>query len=162
MEINFTPWRLDYIVSDKKEEGCIFCRAFEGAPSFNNLVVRRTANTAVLLNKFPYNNGHLLVVPKSHVDSLTLLSSEEANEMTGALAECERALRSVYNPQGLNLGMNLGQAAGAGIVDHIHYHMLPRWQGDTNFVTVLCNFRAVPEALEDTYRKIKEFFDREG
>ena len=112
-----------------------------------------------MLNKYPYNNGHLLIVPKSHKDSLTLLSEEEVFEMAKMLVLCEKVLRSIYNPQGINLGMNLGLAAGAGIVEHIHYHILPRWIGDTNFVTVLGNLRAIPEDLKDTYEKVKNIFD---
>lgn len=160
MEINFTPWRLEYIKSENKnEEGCIFCNAFEVEPSFSNLVITKTKNCAVMLNKYPYNNGHLLIVPKSHKDSLTLLSEEEVFEMAKMLVLCEKVLRSIYNPQGINLGMNLGLAAGAGIVEHIHYHILPRWIGDTNFVTVLGNLRAIPEDLKDTYEKVKNIFD---
>lgn len=160
MEIKFTPWRLDYIKSNKKEEGCIFCKAFEDEPSFNNLVVFKTQNCALLMNRFPYNNGHLLAIPKTHTDSLFLLPEIEKNELTKLLSQSERALRIIYEPQGINIGMNLGEAAGAGIIDHIHYHILPRWRGDTNFVTIIGDLRLVPESLEDSYKKIREFFQK--
>lgn len=162
MEINFTPWRLDYIKSDKKEEGCIFCKALEGAPSFDNLVVLRAPNSALILNRFPYNNGHLLAVPKSHIDSLCNLSSKESKELTKLLSYAEKAIRVIYQPNGINIGMNLGEAAGAGITDHIHYHILPRWRGDTNFVTIMGNLRVIPESLQDTYKKFKEFFEKDA
>ncbi len=158
MEITFTPWRLDYIKSNKREEGCIFCKAFEEQPSFDNLVVFKGQFSAILLNRFPYNNGHLLVVPKTHSDSLFSLPEEEKLELSKLLCFSEAALRKIYEPQGINVGMNLGEAAGAGIVDHIHFHILPRWKGDTNFVTVTGNLRVIPEALRDTYEKVKNFF----
>ncbi len=158
METNFAPWRLGYIKSDKKEEGCIFCRAFEEQPSFDNLVVHRNDMVAILLNRFPYNNGHMLVVPRSHKDSLALLDKKELDALSDSLVLCESALRSCYSPNGLNIGMNLGQAAGAGITDHLHYHILPRWHGDTNFVTVVSQLRVIPEDLRDTYQNIRDFF----
>lgn len=161
MEITFSPWRLDYIKSDKKEEGCIFCKAMEGAPSFDNLVVLKAPKSALILNRFPYNNGHLLAVPKSHRDSLYALSSEERNELNQLLCYAEKAIRLIYQPNGINIGMNLGEAAGAGIVDHIHYHILPRWRGDTNFVTITGNLRVIPESLEDTYKKFRDFFEKD-
>lgn len=159
MEITFTPWRLDYIKSNKKEEGCIFCKAFEGQPSFENLVVFKGQFSALLLNRFPYNNGHLLAVPRMHSDSLFLLPEEEKRELSNLLCLSEMAIRKIYEPQGINIGMNLGEAAGAGIVNHIHFHILPRWKGDTNFVTITGNLRVIPEALEDTYNKMKVFFE---
>lgn len=162
MDTNFTPWRLGYIKSDKKEEGCIFCRVFREQPSFNNLVVFRDNNAAILLNRFPYNNGHLLVVPRSHEDSLTKLPSEEIQALSLALVECEKAIRSIFDPNGVNIGMNLGQAAGAGIIEHLHYHILPRWHGDTNFATVVSNLRVIPEDLKDTYDNFHKFFNPGG
>lgn len=161
MEINFTPWRLDYIKADKKKEGCIFCKALKDVPSFENLVILRAPNSALILNRFPYNNGHLLAVPKSHKDSLYNLSSEENIELTKLLCYAEKALRIIYQPDGINIGMNLGEAAGAGIADHIHYHILPRWYGDTNFVTITGNLRVIPESLEDTYKQFKNFFEKD-
>lgn len=160
MEITFTPWRLEYIKSEKKNgEGCIFCSAFEQEPSIENLVVFKNDKSAVLLNKYPYNNGHLLVVPRKHTDSLAKLDIEETFSLSRTLTFSEEALRKIYNPQGINIGMNLGLAAGAGITEHIHYHILPRWFGDTNFATIISDFRAIPENLSETYEKVKEFFD---
>lgn len=159
MEINFTPWRMEYIKSDKKEEGCIFCKAFVESPSFENLVVKILGRSAILLNRYPYNNGHLLVVPYSHTSALSSLCEEEIRDLHCALVLCEKALKEIYNPHGINIGMNIGEAAGAGIVDHIHYHILPRWRGDTNFVTVIGNLRTIPEALKDTYDSLKRYFE---
>jgi len=162
LETKFSPWRLEYIKSEKKEEGCIFCKAFEGEPSFDNLVVSRNDETAILLNRFPYNNAHLLVVPRSHCDSLTLLPKKELDSLSAGLAACEKAIRALYDPNGINLGMNLGQAAGAGIIEHLHYHILPRWHGDTNFVTVVGELRVIPEDLRDTYNAFLKFFHSGG
>ena len=162
METNFAPWRLGYIKSDKNEEGCVFCRAFEDQPSFDNLVIFRNELVAVMLNRFPYNNGHILVVPHSHKDSLTMLEKEEQHALSDAVALCESAIRSCYSPDGINIGMNLGQAAGAGIVDHLHYHILPRWHGDTNYVTVIGELRVIPEDLESSYNHLRNFFPSGG
>lgn len=162
MDTNFTPWRLGYIKSDKKQEGCIFCGVFREQPSFNNLVVFRNVNIAILLNRFPYNNGHLLVVPRSHADSLAKLPSEEIHAISLALVDCEKAIRSILDPNGINIGMNLGQAAGAGITEHLHYHILPRWYGDTNFATVVGELRVIPEDLKDTYYNFQKYFNPGG
>jgi ATP adenylyltransferase len=162
LDTTFSPWRLGYIKSDKNEEGCIFCKVFEEQPSFDNLVVFKNEHIAVLLNRFPYNNGHLLVIPRSHKDSLTLLSPNEGYSLSNALVECEKSIRALYNPNGLNIGMNLGQAAGAGIIEHIHYHILPRWHGDTNFATVVSQLRVIPEDLKETYKIFFNYFNPGG
>jgi ATP adenylyltransferase len=162
LETYFTPWRLSYIKSEKNNGGCIFCKIFEEQPSFDNLVVFKNEHVAILLNRFPYNNAHLLVVPRSHRDSLTLLTTEEEHSLSNALVRCEKALRALYDPNGINIGMNLGQAAGAGITEHIHYHILPRWHGDTNFVTIVSKLRVIPEDLKETYNALSKYFSSGG
>jgi ATP adenylyltransferase len=154
MRFVFSPWRLQYVQSLKSDEACVFCRAFQHEPSEENLVVFRDHRLAVMLNRFPYTNGHLMVIPRPHVDSLTGLDAEMRSASAEALTHCETVLRRVYRAQGLNLGLNLGQAAGAGITDHLHWHILPRWNGDTNFVTVVGQTRVIPEDLAMTYARL--------
>ena len=158
MEFVFAPWRLHYVQSEKKPDGCIFCRAFEAEPSFENLVVYRDERLAVMLNRYPYTNGHLLVFPKLHADSLTGLSADLRSALCEVLAFCEGALRAAYNADGINVGLNLGRAAGAGITDHLHWHILPRWSGDTNFATLLGEMRVIPEDLKGTYDRMRPLF----
>lgn len=158
MDIVFAPWRLEYVRSEKKDEGCIFCRAFACEPSAENLVVYRDRLVAVVLNKYPYTNGHLLVVPKPHVDSLTGLDAETRSAAAEVTAFCESLLRKVYDPHGINVGLNLGQAAGAGISDHLHWHVLPRWAGDTNFITVCGDLRVIPEDLSGVFDRLRPEF----
>jgi ATP adenylyltransferase len=158
MDIVFTPWRLDYIRSDKSAEGCVFCRAFTDEPSLDNLVIYRDELIAVVLNKYPYTNGHLLVAPRPHVDSLTGLDREIRAAAAEATVLCEAVLRKVYTPHGINVGLNLGQAAGAGITDHLHWHVLPRWTGDTNFVTVCGGLRVIPEDLSSVLDRLRPEF----
>lgn len=158
MDFVFTPWRLDYVQSDKQPEGCIFCRAFTAEPSPDNLVIYRDERVAVMLNRFPYTNGHMLVVPRVHTDTLTGLDAATRAAAGEVLAFCEGLLRRVYNAHGINAGLNLGQAAGAGIIDHLHWHILPRWSGDTNFVTLFGELRVIPEELAGTFERLKPEF----
>jgi ATP adenylyltransferase len=161
MQIVFSPWRLQYIRSPKQESGCVFCAAFTEPPSLENLVVYRDERVAVMLNRFPYTNGHLLVIPRPHVDSLTGLTPELRCATIEAVACAEAVLRRVYNPHGLNVGLNLGEAAGAGIMDHVHFHVLPRWTGDTNFATLFGELRVIPEDLQGVFERLgTEFPDQ--
>jgi ATP adenylyltransferase len=159
MQSLHTPWRFQYVSGiGTPPDGCIFCAAAQRGVGPESLVVHSDMAAFVLLNRYPYNNGHLLVVPHSHVDSLTGLPSETVNRCAELLVICERVLREAYGCHGLNMGLNLGEAAGAGIADHLHWHALPRWRGDTNFMTPLAETRVVPEELESVYRRLHPLF----
>jgi ATP adenylyltransferase len=149
----WAPWRLEYIQGADEQEGCVFCRALE-ADDETGLVVYRGERTFVLLNKFPYASGHLMVAPNRHEGEFGELDREEATEIHALASSALGALAETMRPQGFNLGWNLGRIAGAGVVDHVHMHVVPRWAGDTNFMPVLADVKVLPEALEDTRRKI--------
>jgi len=149
----WAPWRLEYIVGADEEDGCIFCRAATAADE-DALVVHRGVAALVLLNKFPYTSGHLMVAPLRHVGDLLELTDDEALEMHRLAGQGVAALAETFAPQGYNLGWNLGRIAGAGITDHIHLHVVPRWAGDTNFMPVLADVRVMPEHLAETRRKL--------
>ena len=157
MDRLFTPWRLDYVTGASRDEGggCIFCAA-AAAPDTDPLVVHRGQRVFVILNKYPYNNGHAMVVPYQHTAELGALDADELAEMMAVAQRIERALTTLYRPHGFNLGLNLGKPAGAGILDHLHLHIVPRWNGDTNFMTVLGDTRVLPEDLGTTARKIRD------
>jgi ATP adenylyltransferase len=149
----WAPWRLEYVQSADETGGCIFCAAAEGDDE-KHLVVRRGTTAFVMLNKFPYASGHLLVAPYRHGVNFDGLDEAEALELHRLGAQGLEALRSAYAPDGFNLGWNLGRIAGAGIVDHGHMHVVPRWSGDTNFMPVLADVRVLPEHLAETRRKL--------
>jgi ATP adenylyltransferase len=151
----WAPWRLEYIQGADEEPGCIFCRAAE-ADDEAGLVVRRGELAFVLLNRFPYGSGHLMVAPFRHEPEFGNVSAEEAVEIHRLAAGAVAALAETMRPQGFNLGWNLGRIAGAGVVDHVHLHVVPRWAGDTNFMPVLADVKVIPEALEDTRRKLAD------
>ena len=138
---------------------CVFCVA-QSIDDGRQLIVHEGALAYVILNKFPYNSGHLMVVPQRHAATLTLLTREELNEMALLTQLSERVLTEVFAPQGINVGMNLGRPAGAGIVDHLHIHLVPRWNGDTNFMTVVGRTRVLAEELPDTAARLRPIFDR--
>ena len=151
----WAPWRLDYIKSAEEQDGCFLCEA----PSLSDeeaLLVRLGAGALVVLNKFPYSSGHLMVAPSRHVGDLTELEADEALEIHRLAAEAVTALRQVYGPEGFNLGWNLGRIAGAGVVDHVHQHVVPRWAGDTNFMPVLADVKVLPEHLSETRRRLAD------
>jgi ATP adenylyltransferase len=154
----WSPWRSNYIDSLKKEQSggkCIFCEASEKDISeLNNMVVRKSKNTLVMMNLYPYNNGHLMIVPKRHLFSLDQVTKEESHELIEELMLSEKALRKIYNPHGFNVGANLGRAGGAGIDDHIHFHIVPRWNGDTNFMPVIGEVKVISKDLADTKKKL--------
>jgi ATP adenylyltransferase len=155
----WAPWRLEFIHAPKPE-GCIFCR-FPAEPEANdrkNLVVHRTARSFAVLNRYPYNSGHLMVIPRGHVADLDALSPEELHDLHEELRRAARVLRAAYRPEGMNIGMNLGRAAGAGIADHLHYHLVPRWAGDTNFMPVLADTRVIVEHLDGTWQRLRAGF----
>jgi ATP adenylyltransferase len=154
----WSPWRSQYIESFKHEQAgdnCIFCEAAKKDISdLGNLLVRKSEKIIVVMNLFPYNNGHLMVLPARHVGSLQEITKEESHELIDELFLAEKVLNKIYSPQGFNIGANLGRAGGAGIDDHIHFHILPRWNGDTNFMPVIGEVRVISQELSDTKKKL--------
>ncbi len=159
----WAPWRLEYILA-KKPPGCIFCDypAATEESDRKNLIVHRSARSFTILNRYPYNSGHVMVIPLHHVDSLESLSGDEFLDLHEELRLAARIVREVYRPEGLNVGMNLGRIAGAGIDEHLHYHVVPRWGGDTNFMPVLADTRVMVEHLDGAWQKIRAGFEREN
>jgi ATP adenylyltransferase len=154
----WTPWRFKYVLGPKTVSACIFCDAAKGGDDQNSLVVYRAEHSFVLLNRYPYTSGHVMVAPYSHVSRLSLVAEPVCDEIMRLARRLERIIEDLYRPGGLNLGMNLGEAAGAGIEQHIHLHVLPRWNGDANFMTTVGDTRVLPELLEVTYAKIRAAF----
>jgi ATP adenylyltransferase len=152
----WAPWRLEYIKAADEEGGCIFCAAAAGDEDAERLVVHRGSHAIVLLNKFPYASGHYMVAPIRHVGEYGELSDEEVLELHRLASAGMGALAELYAPQGYNLGWNLGRIAGAGVVDHVHLHVVPRWAGDTNFMPVLADVKVLPEHLDETRRRLRD------
>jgi ATP adenylyltransferase len=152
----WAPWRLEYVQHADEPGECVFCRAARLPEDEPGLVVRRGELAFALLNKFPYASGHLMVAPVRHGTAFDTLEEEEALAVHRLAVEAIEALRTVYAPEGFNVGWNLGRVAGAGIVDHVHLHVVPRWNGDTNFMPVLADVRVLPEHLEATRRKLAD------
>ena len=161
MDTLWSPWRMEYIQRDKTHSGCVFCDAADSQKDKENLVVYRSTHAYAILNKYPYNTGHGLVVPFSHVPSYEDLTPEERFDMMELLNQFTHVLRVVYQPEAFNIGANIGSAAGAGIAPHVHFHLLPRWAGDTNFLTTITQTRVIPEELCVTYRKLSEAWHNE-
>jgi len=159
MDHLWSPWRYQYVQGTSAEPGCVFCRMAAEENDERNFIVHRGVRNFVVLNLFPYTTGHLMIVPYEHVADLAPASAETLQEMILLAQRAERHLREVYRAPGFNLGMNLGEIAGAGIAGHIHLHVLPRWLGDTNFITTVGETRVLPEELPSTYRKLKEAFE---
>ena len=161
MERLWSPWRLAYVTGavDGKSDRCIFCDAGPES-SRDDLVLARTPLSYVVLNLYPYNNGHLMVVPNRHVASLASSTPEELSDLMRLTRHAEMALTEAYTPQGINVGINLGRPAGAGIVDHLHVHLVPRWTGDTSFISVVGNTRVLPEELMQTAARLRPIFER--
>ena len=145
---------MKYIESHKKEDGCVFCIAQSMYDSPENLIALRGKHSYVILNRYPYTSGHLMVIPFDHVATLEGLDPDTRAEMMELTSRCTTILREVYRTQAFNVGINMGEAAGAGVLGHVHIHIVPRWAGDTNFMTAVGATRVLPEALEDTYKKI--------
>ncbi len=156
----WAPWRLEYIDAPKPE-GCIFCDYPAADPSEDrsHLLVHRSAGAFTMLNRWPYNSGHVMVIPRPHVADLGELDDESFADLHAELRRAVAVLRAVYHPQGLNVGMNLGTVAGAGIAEHLHYHVVPRWGGDTNFMPVLADTKVLIEHLEETWKKVHGGFE---
>ena len=153
----WAPWRLEYIETADDDDGCVFCRA-AAADDEDTLVVHRGQHAFVLLNKFPYASGHLMVAPNRHLGDFAALTDEEALEVHALASRGLGALRAEYAPHGFNLGWNLGRVAGAGIEDHVHLHVVPRWNGDTSFMPVLGDVKVLPEHLLETARRVRASF----
>jgi ATP adenylyltransferase len=155
MDYLWTPWRYAYVTGADAAPGCIFCDAPKQTDE-KALIVHRGTHCYVILNTYPYTNGHVMIVPYAHLDELRKLPSEAAQETMVLSQRMEGVLRNLYRPDGINLGMNLGKAAGAGVAGHIHMHILPRWVADANFVSVIGETRVLPEALEVTWQRIRQ------
>ncbi len=159
MEILWTPWRMAYLRGEEPlPEECLFCLK-PRFPDEEAHIVYRSQRCYVILNRYPYNNGHLMVVPFAHVPSPEDLDLETATEWIWLTQVSLRVLRRAYNPQGFNVGLNIGTVAGAGVVGHVHLHIVPRWGGDTNYMTVVGQVRTIPEWLDETYRRLRPLFE---
>jgi ATP adenylyltransferase len=160
MDYLWTPWRYQYIHQSQEARRCILCEMAQGEPARDaeRLILHRASHNFVVLNLYPYTSGHCMIVPYAHVATLAAADSNTLTEMTLLAREVERALEASYHPEGYNLGINIGRSAGAGIAHHLHLHMLPRWGGDANFMTVTGETRVLPEDLAITYKKLAAFF----
>lgn len=156
MDYLWTPWRYTYIKSADQAEGCVFCQKLAENDDEQALIVHRGEHNFVILNAFPYTSGHVMIVPYEHVDELQKLATHPATEMMALARRLEGVLRTIYRPDGINMGMNLGKAAGAGVAGHIHMHVLPRWVADSNFMTTIGETRILPEDLKTTWARIRE------
>lgn len=155
MEYLWSPWRMPYLQNNNREPGCIFCTALKREDGVENLVVHRGNTGFAIMNLFPYTSGHLMIVPNQHKSSLELLDAESRGEIMELASVALQVLTVVYHPQGFNVGFNIGEAAGAGVEDHIHMHIVPRWNGDTNFMSAVGMTRVLPESLEESYQRIR-------
>jgi ATP adenylyltransferase len=162
MDHLWTPWRFHYISSCGEVASCVFCDLLQEQPDKRNLVLARHTHNYVVLNRFPYTSGHLLVVAYRHIPKLTEALDTELQEMIRLARQCESVLQEVYRCDGFNIGFNIGRSAGAGVAGHLHLHVVPRWQGDANFVSVVGQTRVIPEDLETTYDKLTPHFPRSG
>ena len=156
MKTMWAPWRMEYILGEK-EGGCIFCRALSDQDS---LTLYKGKVTMVVMNKYPYINGHLLVAPTRHLSLLEELSKNEMGDLLETVEKSVGILKKVMNPDGFNVGLNLGKVAGAGVEEHLHFHIVPRWFGDTNALTVFAEVRVIPEHFQATYNSLKPYFDK--
>jgi ATP adenylyltransferase len=154
MDYLWTPWRYSYLTTARRDDRCVFCDAPNAGNDSEALIVLRGKKNFVILNRFPYTSGHVMVVPFAHLATLTAVDSETLNEMMQLAQRVEGALEGIYHPDGYNAGLNIGRAAGAGIAGHLHLHVLPRWFGDTNFSTTIAETRVLPEALSDTFARL--------
>jgi ATP adenylyltransferase len=156
MQPMWAPWRIDYILG-KKEPGCVFCKALDAGAE---LTLYRGPETLVVMNKFPYTNGHLLVSPVRHVSALDELGRDEMGALLGTVERSIGVLRACMRPEGFNVGLNLGKVAGAGVEEHLHFHVVPRWSGDTNALAVMADVRVIPQHLRETFALLKPHFDQ--
>ena len=150
METMFAPWRMEYLVCEK-QEGCVFCKC---STRCDDYIVFEGKTCFVMLNRYPYVNGHLMIIPERHVGDISELTMEERSEIFALLDASVKVLRDAMNPNGFNVGMNLGKAAGAGIAEHVHVHVIPRWEGDTNFLAVLGGVKVIPQPLDELWHQL--------
>ncbi len=155
MKTIWSPWRMEYIDNPEKDLNCVFCREASREDSADNLIVARGERAFVILNRYPYTSGHLMIVPFDHLPTLEALTAETRAEMMELANRAVEVLRVVYHPEAFNLGINIGSAAGAGIADHVHMHVVPRWTGDTNFMSTVGDTRVIPEDLPATYERVR-------
>lgn len=158
MEILFAPWRYRYVSTGDNDAECVFCKIINDDKDDTNLVLRRAGHNLIVLNRFPYTSGHLMIVPFRHLSDPCQAAPEELAEMMSLTTVSLEILRKYYKPHGFNLGMNLGRVAGAGVEHHFHFHVIPRWSGDTSFVSVVGEARVIPESLEDTFLRLRDDF----
>ena len=156
MDYLWTPWRYAYVSAAEKASGCVFCDAPKENDDAKTRIVHRGQKCYIILNTYPYTPGHVMIVPYAHLDELQKLPTDAANEMMALSQKIETVLRELYHPDGINLGMNIGKAAGAGIAGHIHMHELPRWVADANFMSVVGETRVLPETLDVTWARMRE------
>lgn len=154
MQHLWSPWRMEYINHPVNQRGCIFCLALQAQDGLDNLVVTRGQSSFVILNRYPYTTGHLMVVPFDHYPSIEALTPAARAELMELTSQALQVLRAEYQPQGFNIGINMGEIAGAGVADHVHIHVVPRWGGDTNFMSTVSQTRVIPEALSVTHERI--------
>jgi len=154
MNIKFAPWRFDYILG-KREKTCVFCRIAAEKKDEENLILRRNENCYTVLNRYPYNNGHLMVIPYRHLSSIADIDSRTGAEIAEEIKFWCSRLTSTMRPEGFNIGLNIGRAAGAGIEEHLHWHVVPRWSGDMNFMPVVAKVKIIPQSLESAFEMLK-------
>lgn len=159
-KVLWAPWRMGYVLAENKADGCIFCPGADRSTDEERLILYVGARTMIVMNRFPYNNGHLLVAPIKHVSSLERLNQDETLDLLLMVRKSIEILKQVMKPDGFNVGLNLGQVAGAGMENHMHFHIVPRWKGDTNFMTVIEDVRVIPEHLKATHGKLLPLFQK--
>jgi ATP adenylyltransferase len=158
MRVLWAPWRMGYILSNQKDQDCIFCPGKNRNLDEERLILHVGKRTLVMMNRFPYNNGHLLVAPIRHVSGLDQLDEDGTLDLLLTVRRSIEVLKETMSPEGFNVGLNLGHVAGAGVEEHMHFHIVPRWKGDTNYMTVLDDVRVIPEHIQETYRKLRPAF----
>ena len=159
MDYLWTPWRFDYIRKLSHDDThCVFCRMLSEDRDESNYILHRSKNLYLVLNLFPYTSGHILIVANRHISCLSDAGTEELHEFSELAQKCEAALRGEYRPEGFNVGFNIGRSAGAGVEHHLHMHVLPRWTGDSNFVSTVAETRVIPEELSITYQRLRPYF----
>jgi len=159
MECLFAPWRMDYILQDRQGRKCIFCPR-KGQSDEKRFIIHRTAFSVVMLNRYPYTYAHLMIAPTRHVHEVSKLKPEEMTDIFHGLGQSISILKEACHPDGFNIGMNLGQVGGAGILRHLHFHIIPRWKGDMNFMPTIADVRIIPEHLRQTYRRLLPYFEK--
>lgn len=160
MKVLWAPWRMEYILSNDKAEGCILCPGSDRSMDAERLILHVGEKSLVIMNKYPYINGHLLVAPNRHIGTMEDLADEEMLDLMNMVRASTDTLRKQMGPDGFNVGLNLGKVAGAGLEDHLHFHIVPRWHGDTNFMAVFGDVRVIPQHIRETYGELRPYFDR--